>query len=242
MPNYENGLIYKLCCKDANITDIYIGSTTSFRHRKSGHKSACNNENRKGYNRHVYKFIRENGGFLNWDMILVEYYPSKTKLQLEKREREIIENLKPTLNKTIPTRTGKEWYDDNKETMIRIKKNWRDNNKEKIKGYYEENKEQKLEKAKEHYEENKEQILEKAKEYYEKNKEQISEKSKKRYEENKEQIKERTKEYRQNNKEQIKEKITCECGSIINKDVLARHKKTNKHNGYIALKNNIDNI
>ena len=45
--------------------------------------------------------------------------------------------------------------------------------------------------------------------------------------------KECDKEYREKNKEQIKEKIkekiTCECGCIIRKNDIARHKKTNKH-------------
>ncbi len=27
--DYSKGLIYKLCCKDPTITDVYIGSTTS---------------------------------------------------------------------------------------------------------------------------------------------------------------------------------------------------------------------
>ena len=116
MPDYSKGLIYKLCCKDTDITDIYIGSTTSLRHRKGRHKYCCNNEKGKDYNYNVYKFIRENGGnWENWDMVLVEYFPCETKLELEKKEREIIEQLKPTLNKNIPTRTDKEYREDNKE-------------------------------------------------------------------------------------------------------------------------------
>ncbi len=190
MPNYENGLIYKLCCKDANITDIYVGSTLSFRHRKSSHKSCCNNEKNFKYNFDLYKFIRENGGFSNWDMILIEYYKCDTKLELEKREREVIENLKPSLNRSIPTRTKKEYQEK-----------YDQDNKEKRKEYYEQ--------------------------YYENNKEQISEKNKEWYE---------------NNKEKRKEKITCECGAVITKQHFIRHTKSIKHNGYIALKNNIDNI
>ena len=31
MVNYENAVIYKICCKDPTITDNYIGSTTEFR-------------------------------------------------------------------------------------------------------------------------------------------------------------------------------------------------------------------
>ncbi len=44
MVNYSKGLVYKLCCNDTNIKDIYVGSTTNFIRRKSDHKSACDNE------------------------------------------------------------------------------------------------------------------------------------------------------------------------------------------------------
>jgi len=125
--DFSKGLIYKLVCLDTDIKDIYVGSTTSFKHRKYQHKNSCYNEKSAGYNRNVYKFIRENGGWGNWDMILVESYPCKSSLDLHKREREIIEELKSTLNKNIPSRTNKEWYDDNKEYM---------------KEHYEKNKEQ----------------------------------------------------------------------------------------------------
>ena len=132
MTDYQNGLIYKLCCKDTNITDIYIGSTTSFNRRKTHHKSSCNNEKNKDYNYNVYKFIRENGGFSNWNMVLIEYYPCETKLELIKREREVIENLKPSLNKQIPTRTNKQYRQDNKEKRLEQKKEYYENNKDKI--------------------------------------------------------------------------------------------------------------
>jgi hypothetical protein len=63
MVNYSKGNIYKLCCNDSIIKDIYVGSATNFSRRKSGHKSYCNNPNNIKYNYHVYKFIRENGGW-----------------------------------------------------------------------------------------------------------------------------------------------------------------------------------
>lgn len=79
---------------------------------------------------------------------------------------------------------------------------------------------------KEYEDENKEQKKEYGKKYYIQNKEQIKEQEKKYREEHKEKIKEREKEYYiQNNKEKIK----CECGSIVNKSSLIRHKKTKKH-------------
>ena len=43
--DYSKTIIYKLCCKDINITDIYVGHTTNFIKRKNEHKSDCNNPN-----------------------------------------------------------------------------------------------------------------------------------------------------------------------------------------------------
>jgi hypothetical protein len=59
MVNYSKGLIYKLCCNDPTVKDVYVGSTTNFSRRKAQHKFSCINENKKGYNFPVYKFIRE---------------------------------------------------------------------------------------------------------------------------------------------------------------------------------------
>ena len=50
MPNYTESMIYKLCCKDTTIEEIYIGSTTNFNRRKAEHKQVCNNTNKYGYN------------------------------------------------------------------------------------------------------------------------------------------------------------------------------------------------
>jgi len=194
--DYSKSLIYKLVCLDTDIKDIYVGSTTSLKHRRYQHKNCCNNEKNKDYNSYVYKFIRENGGWGNWDMILVESYPCKSSLDLHKREREIIEQLKPTLNKNIPLRTNKEWRGDNKEQLAVYK------------------------------EKNKEHIAEQKKEYNEKNKEHIAKKQKEYKEKNKEHIAKKEKEYKQT-------KVECECGVIITKSHLARHKQSKKHQNYI---------
>ncbi len=62
--NYSNTIIYKLCCNDPEITDIYIGNTTNFTKRKNNHKSCCNNSNDKNHNFYVYQFIRNHGGWV----------------------------------------------------------------------------------------------------------------------------------------------------------------------------------
>ena len=90
---------------------------------------------------------------------------------------------------------------------------------------------------KEYYEDNKEKIKEcnkeQRKKYYENNKEHIKEQKKKYHENNKEKRLEQLKQYCKNNKEKIKEKakekVTCECGCVVRKSDLARHKKSNKH-------------
>ena len=81
----------------------------------------------------------------------------------------------------------------------------------------------------EHYEDNKDDIAIKQKTYRENNKDDIAIKDKQYYENNKDKIAIKCKEYYENNKDKILEKITCECGCILTKSCLERHKKTQKH-------------
>jgi hypothetical protein len=128
--NYENACIYEIVCKDVNITQRYVGSTTNLIKQRYGHKSDCNNEKSKQYNFYVYQFIRANGSFDNWDVVLIEQViDCKDKENLHKRERFYIESLKAELNKCIPLRTYKEYYVNNREE----KKEYYENNINKIK-------------------------------------------------------------------------------------------------------------
>jgi hypothetical protein len=70
--DYQNTYFYKIVCRDLNVKDLYIGHTTDFQRRKSQHhRECCNNYNSKHFIP-VCKFIRANGGWENWDMILIE--------------------------------------------------------------------------------------------------------------------------------------------------------------------------
>ena len=130
-PNYKNSVIYKIYCKDDNIKDIYIGSTTNFRNRKYDHKCNCYNINQLNlYNLKVYKFIRDNGGWENWDMIIIEEFECENKLELIKKEREYIEKLNASLNSDIPSRTVKEYRQDKKNELNEYNKNYYKNNEE----------------------------------------------------------------------------------------------------------------
>ena len=136
---YNNGIIYKLCCKDPTIKDVYVGSTCAFRMRKANHKSKCNNENDKKYNTYVYKFIRENGGWDNWDMVEIKQFNCETKRELDKEERAVLEQLGGTLNSYTPYKTKneykeeiKKWHQAHKEENGEYGKAYRLANKEQI--------------------------------------------------------------------------------------------------------------
>ena len=130
---YQKGVIYRIVCKDPTIKDVYVGSLRcNFTQRKYGHKTHCNNKNNKNYNAPVYKFIRENGGWDNWEMIEIIKYPCNTKRELETKEREYIEMLGGTLNKHIPTKTKPEYYQENKQMFIDKAKEWKANNREAV--------------------------------------------------------------------------------------------------------------
>lgn len=166
MVNYNQSIIYKLCCRDVDITEIYVGSTTNFYRRKSQHKRTCTNTDYRDYNKYVYQVIRENGGWGNWDMVIIEEYSAIDKNDLHKRERYWIETLQSKLNKIIPTRTKKEYNQLNKEYQ-----------KEYQKEYHQLNKVSKNEKQKEYNQLNSDKIIERQKRYRDKNRDEINKKS-----------------------------------------------------------------
>jgi hypothetical protein len=134
--NYSNTMMYKIVSNDLNILDCYVGSTTDFTKRKYGHKSDCANINRKHYNFKVYKFIRDNGDWHNWSMVLIEMYPCTNHLESLQRERYWCENLNATLNSVVPSRTRLEYkkqYDiNNKDHLTEQNKLYRKANQEQI--------------------------------------------------------------------------------------------------------------
>ena len=153
--DYSNSIVYKIVCNDLDIKDCYVGSTTNFTKRKQQHKrlATCDKETQQ---LQLYSFIKENGGWSNWSMVLIDTYNCNTKLELLKIERENIELENATLNKNIPSREKKEYVKQEhiKEQQKEHMKNYRMNNAEKIKI-----------KNKQYKENNKEKIAEYAKTY-----------------------------------------------------------------------------
>ena len=112
MVDYANSVVYKIMSLDPEIDDVYVGSTCAFRKRKHDHKKNCCNESSKEYKRYVYQFIRNNGGWDNWSMVVVKAYPDITsEMELLNKEMKWMIKLKATLNKQVPEEqlTEKEW-------------------------------------------------------------------------------------------------------------------------------------
>ena len=72
--DYSKTIMYKFVCNDLNVTDCYVGHTINMTKRKYKHKSICHNEKDKHHNLKIYQIIRENGGWENWNMVLVEKF------------------------------------------------------------------------------------------------------------------------------------------------------------------------
>ena len=131
--NYEATIIYKLCCLDVDVTEIYVGHTTNFKQRKSTHKCACTCIGNSHYDVYVYQFIRDHGGWENWDMIEVARVECLDTRDAKRIEREYIESLGASLNKQIPTRTQKEWREDNVDHVKESKKIYANVNADRVK-------------------------------------------------------------------------------------------------------------
>jgi tagatose-1,6-bisphosphate aldolase len=140
---------YFKCCiyKIEHVDDeslVYVGHTTNFNKRKTEHKNNCKNDKCKKYNLKKYQMIRENGGWDAFKMIEVEKYPCNDKREAERRENEVMKELKASMNMRNSFRTeeeiteykkerSKEYYNTNKPKIQEQMKEYRELNKEILK-------------------------------------------------------------------------------------------------------------
>ena len=199
-------VVYKIVCL-SNPDLVYVGSTANFYNRRIAHKTRCNNPNDKSHNSRFYLTMRENGGWENWNMVIIDEQKQLTLIKSRMIEEEWRLKLNANLNSIRCFTTDEEKKEQHKYT----------------KEHYERNQDNILKKQRERYEKNKDTICEKQKEYREKNKDIIRAKSKEYYEKNRENILKKD-----------KVKVTCVCGCVTNKSDLPRHMKTPKHLDLLA--------
>lgn len=190
MVNYQLGKIYKLISPSGL---IYVGSTCEILSKRlGGHKSRYKLYKNDKIKHKLTSFILLDEDYENIDIVLIENFPCNNKDELYARERYYIDLL-DCVNIIKPKRTPKEYYNDNKETILIKHKEWQIDNKEHVinynkeygKKWREDNKERKAEMDKKWREDNKEQKKIKDKNYYEKNKEEILKKLKEKRNKNK---------------------------------------------------------
>ena len=157
MPDYSKGKIYKIV-NDKN-DKIYFGSTCQSLSQRMG------NHRGKQYLK-LYTSNKLGVDLKECKIILVENVNCNSKEELLKRERYYIENF-DCVNKNIPGRTLKEYYQENKDKLTEKGKIYRQNNKKKI-----------YEKNKKYNEKNKDKITKWRKQWREKNRDKIREKGK----------------------------------------------------------------
>ena len=86
--DYSTTVIYKITCKDPNITDKYVGHTVDFVRRRKEHKYNVFNEKSIYRDIKLYKFIRDNGGWDNWKMEVVAFYECSNLREARQKEQE----------------------------------------------------------------------------------------------------------------------------------------------------------
>jgi hypothetical protein len=182
--DYSKCCIYKIeHIENDNL--VYVGHTTNWDKRKTAHKSNCNNENEPKYNLKLYQMLRDNGGWDMFKMVEVEKCPCNDKREAERRENEVMKELKANMNSKRSYITGEElkeekklykknYYDMNKDIILEKQKVYNGTRIEALKCYkkeYNENNNAKLKEQKKiWYEKNKERVKALQKEYYINNK------------------------------------------------------------------------
>ena len=143
---------YLIKCNDLNITDLYVGSTFNFNERKASHKKSCC----CNFSIKLYKIIRENGGWENWNMTVIDKKLVKDKFEATKIEQELMDTYNCKLNsiransgvvfttqqeytlkyneihKQERKEKGMVYMENNKEQLRERKRLYRENNKDKI--------------------------------------------------------------------------------------------------------------
>ena len=179
---------------------LYIGSTSNFSRRRYAHKrNSKSDENRVTYTFKLYQKIRENGGWDNCIMEIIDTIECDDKNDVRQKEQEWIDNVQSNLNSIVS-------YANMSKQEMDIR--YYNENIEKFKKYRMDNKDKISSSRKEHYYSNHERKLEIARTYREKNPDKVIECNKKQIE---------------------MPPLLCECGVYYTYKHKTRHLSTKKH-------------
>lgn len=84
---------YSINCKDEDISDFYVGSTTDWSCRRKRHIEYCKKKNWK-----LYQYINEYGGWDNWYMYKICFQKNLTSMEAFIMETILMKELGSTLN------------------------------------------------------------------------------------------------------------------------------------------------
>jgi hypothetical protein len=201
---YANGKIYRL----VNSVDgeFYVGSTcTSLAKRFYRHKQTA----KQNINQRVYAYFNN----IVWEhvsIVLVEEYTCKNIMELLQRERHWIEELNPSLNKNIPTRTTQEWRVENADKMREWAVQYRAKNADKMRErdakYYANNADKVRERGVKYRANNVDVLHERRAKYYAENADHVREKVAKYQAENADKVRERQAKYYADNADKVRKR------------------------------------
>ena len=154
MKDYSNAKIYKIT--DQTTDRIYIGSTIkTLADRLKKHEANCKTWLRNINN--IYCTSYELLEVDDYEIQLIEMFPCEDKTQVELRQGYWQRRLE-CVNKNIAGRSRNEWYQDNRDKVLKNKRE-----------HYQNNRDERLEHAKEYYQKS----AKKIKKYRDDNKEKI---------------------------------------------------------------------
>lgn len=160
---YTTVTMFQLVCKDENTVGVFIGYTSiKLKTAIKNHKTLYQNPNSKSHDNPLYKLIRANGGWDNWDYHTLEICPSIDRKEALTKQRYWIQQTPNAINQRRPITTCEEdatYYKDNRAVLLERKKIHRNSHKELI-----------SERMKVYREDHKNAIAEQRKAYYEANK------------------------------------------------------------------------
>ena len=125
--DYSNTHFYKLVCKDTALTDCFVGESTNLTDTTDKHRQCSKTHNRK-----VYKFIREDVGFDNSEVVLLATKPCVDKCEALRKQRTYFEQANATLNVRVPSRTPTEYIQTNRAYILARKKEYHESSQASI--------------------------------------------------------------------------------------------------------------